>query len=112
MTRTEKSKSGQVALFLVFLLAGLVLLFSLNVELFKSARTKLRLQNIADASAMTVARWQGMTLNMIGDLNFAHIKALGEKPRVLKCLFLECFACGAEYVDDLVFNHFFHHYSC
>ena len=80
MTRTEKSKSGQVALFLVFLLAGLVLLFSLNVELFKSARTKLRLQNIADASAMTVARWQGMTLNMIGDLNFAHIKALGEKP--------------------------------
>ena len=80
MRKTEKTKSGQVALVLVFLLTGLVLLFTLNVELFVSTRKKLRLQNIGDASSVVVARWQGMTLNLIGDLNFAHIKALSDKP--------------------------------
>ena len=78
MRMSKKTKSGQVTLLMVFLLAGLVLLFLLNVDLFKAARTKLRLQNVADASAMAVARWQGMTLNLVGDLNFAHLKVISD----------------------------------
>ena len=71
-----KQKSGQVAIFLVLILAGLALLFALNVDVFTSARAKTRLQNSADASALAVARWQGITLNLIGDLNMAHLAAI------------------------------------
>ena len=72
----RKGKSGQIAIFLVLILAGLVLLFALNVDIFTSARSKIRLQNAADASALALARWQGATLNLIGDLNLAHLAAV------------------------------------
>ena len=71
-----RNKSGQVAIFLVLILAGLALLLALNVDVFTSSRAKIRLQNAADASALTVARWQGATLNMIGDLNLAKLAAV------------------------------------
>ena len=73
---TRKRKSGQIAILLVLLLAGLVMLFALNVDIFVSSRSKIRLQNAADASALALARWQGATLNMIGDLNLAHLAAV------------------------------------
>lgn len=69
-------KEGQVAIFLVLILAGLTLLFALNVDIFTSSRSKIRLQNAADASALALARWQGTTLNMVGDLNIAHLAAI------------------------------------
>ena len=72
----RKGKSGQIAILLVLLLAGLVMLFALNVDIFTSSRSKIRLQNAADASALTLARWQGITLNMIGELNLAHLAAV------------------------------------
>ena len=72
----RKRKSGQIAILLVLLLAGLVMLFALNVDIFTSSRSKIRLQNAADASALTLARWQGITLNMIGELNLAHLAAV------------------------------------
>ena len=62
-------RDGQMAIFLVLILAGLALLFSLNIDIFTSSRSKIRLQNAADASALALARWQGLSLNMIGDLN-------------------------------------------
>ena len=77
----RKGKSGQIAIFLVLLLAGLVLLFALNVDIFTSARSKIRLQNAADASALALARWQGATLNLIGDLNLAHLAAVCQSNR-------------------------------
>ena len=77
----RKGKSGQIAIFLVLILAGLVLLFALNVDIFTSARSKIRLQNAADASALALARWQGATLNMIGDLNLAHLAAVCQSNR-------------------------------
>lgn len=74
---TERSgKSGQMAIFLVLILAGLVMLFALNVDIFTSSRSKIRLQNAADASALALAGWQGSTLNLIGDLNVAHMAAI------------------------------------
>ena len=77
----RKGKSGQIAIFLVLILAGLVLMFALNVDIFTSARSKIRLQNAADASALALARWQGATLNLIGDLNLAHLAAVCQSNR-------------------------------
>ena len=74
--RAPSGKRGQVAIFLVLILAGLALLFALNVDVFKSSRAKIRLQNAADASALALARWQGATLNLIGELNLAHLAAV------------------------------------
>lgn len=71
-------RDGQMAIFLVLILAGLALLFSLNIDIFTSSRSKIRLQNAADASALALARWQGLSLNMIGDLNIAHMAAICE----------------------------------
>lgn len=75
MMKRER-KHGQVAIFLVLILAGLALLFALNVDVFVSSRAKIRLQNAADASALALARWQGITLNLIGELNLAHLAAV------------------------------------
>ena len=72
----RNDKKGQIAVFLVFILAGLTLLFALNVDIFTSSRSKTRLQNAADASAIALARWQGATLNMVGDLNIARLAAI------------------------------------
>lgn len=77
MKRAE-GKRGQVAIFLVFILAGLVLLFALNVDVFISSRAKIRIQNAADAGALALARWQGVSLNMIGDLNIARLAVVCE----------------------------------
>lgn len=71
-----RSKSGQVAIFLVLILAGLAVLLALNVDVFTSSRSKIRLQNAADSSALALARWQGATLNLIGDLNLARLAAV------------------------------------
>ena len=75
----SNGKRGQIAIFLMLLIAGLVLMLALNVEVFTAARAKLRLQNAADASAIALTRWQGITLNLIGDLNLAHIKAINDR---------------------------------
>ena len=74
----RNGKRGQVAIFLVLILAGLALLFALNVDVFTSSRAKIRQQNAADASALALARWQGITLNLIGDLNLAHLAAVSQ----------------------------------
>ena len=76
--KARGGKHGQVAIFLVLILAGLALLFALNVDVFTSSRAKIRLQNAADASALALARWQGITLNLIGELNLAHLAAVSQ----------------------------------
>ena len=76
--KARNGKRGQVAIFLVLILAGLALLLALNVDVFISSRAKIRLQNAADASALALARWQGITLNLIGELNLAHLAAVSQ----------------------------------
>lgn len=72
------SKSGQVALVLVFVVVGLVFLFAMVADSFLGAKGKMRLENAGDAAALAAARWQGITLNTIGSLNMVHIAALCE----------------------------------
>ena len=71
-------KRGQVAILLVLILAGLTMLIALNLDVFSAARAKTRIQNAADASAIALARWQAISLNLIGELNLAHLVAVSE----------------------------------
>lgn len=76
-----RSRSGQIALVLLFIVLGLFFLFLLNVDIFSGARGKMRLQNAGDAAALAAARWQGITLNLIGELNLCHLAAACETNR-------------------------------
>ncbi|MBO7167010.1 MAG: hypothetical protein J6V88_05740 [Kiritimatiellae bacterium] len=52
---------------------ALVFLLIMNMDVFLAVRQKVRIQNAGDSAALAAARWQGVTLNLIGDLNLAHL---------------------------------------
>ncbi len=68
-----KTRSGQIALFLLLVLVVIVLLTLLNVDTFMSVRAKNHVQNAGDAAALAAARKQGSLLNEIGRLNLDHL---------------------------------------
>lgn len=70
------ASSGQVMIFLLMILLVLSVALIWNFDLHKVIHLKLRVQNAADASALAAGRWQGITLNMIGDLNIMQAVAL------------------------------------
>ena len=72
------SRSGQIVLVLAFILVGLVFLFLMVSDIFLAVRNKNRIQNAGDAAALMAARWQGITLNLIGELNLLHLAAACE----------------------------------
>ncbi|MBQ4200092.1 MAG: hypothetical protein II649_09430 [Kiritimatiellae bacterium] len=74
--RARKSREGQIALVLAFMLFGLVLLTIVGVDSFLAAHRKNRMQNAGDAGAIAAARWQGITLNALGAINLAKIEAV------------------------------------
>lgn len=72
----NRSASGQVMIFLLMVLLFLSIVLIWNFDLHNVIHLKLRSQNAADASALAAARWQGITLNLIGDLNIMQAVAL------------------------------------
>ena len=74
----RSSRSGQIVLILAFILVGLALLFLMMSDIFLTVRNKNRIQNAGDAAALMAARWQGTTLNLIGELNLLHLAAACE----------------------------------
>ena len=75
-TRCDRaSSSGQILPIIVWMTAILAILALVVFDIFHVARDKMRLANVGDAAALAAARWQGITLNMIGDVNLAHIAA-------------------------------------
>ena len=68
-------KSGQVALFLVFVVVGIFTLVILNVDVWAAITGKNRTQNAGDAAALAAARVQGIALNELGKLNLEHVVA-------------------------------------
>lgn len=68
---SKSRKSGQAIIFLVMVLmiGSIVLLW--NFDLHNIVSTKIRIDNAGDAAAMSAARWQGITLNMVGELNLS-----------------------------------------
>lgn len=76
--KDRSAKSGQIILVLLFMLLGLVFLLMMETDIFSAIRGKTRIQNAGDAAALAGARWQGITLNMIGELNMVHMAACCE----------------------------------
>lgn len=74
--RQHDRKHGQVMIFLIMVLVALVFVVLWNFDLHKILFVKSRTQNAGDAAALMGARWQGITLNLIGDLNLMHAVAL------------------------------------
>ena len=74
----RNSRSGQIVLILAFIFVGLVLLFMMVTDIFLSVRNKNRIQNAGDSAALMAARWEGTTLNLIGELNLLHLAAACE----------------------------------
>lgn len=73
--KDTSAKSGQIVLVLLFMLLGLVFLLMMETDIFSAIRGKTRIQNAGDAAALAGARWQGITLNLIGELNMIHVAA-------------------------------------
>ncbi len=65
----QTARSGQTMIFLLVILVLLTLVVLWNFDLHKIIAVKLRSQNAGDAAALAAARWQGSSLNLIGQLN-------------------------------------------
>jgi len=71
-----RQRSGQIMIFFVMVVVVITFFVLWNFDLHKILRVKSIAQNAGDASALMAARWQGMTLNLIGDLNLMQALAL------------------------------------
>jgi len=71
----NRRRAGQTLPVVVWMVAIVVVLLVVVFDIFLSARAKMHLANTGDAAALAAARWQGTTLNLIGDLNLAHLAA-------------------------------------
>jgi hypothetical protein len=63
------SRSGQTLLFLLMVLVVLAFVVLFVFDVHKTLFVKSRAQNAGDAAALAGARWQGIALNLIGELN-------------------------------------------
>ncbi len=72
----RRGKSGQTMIFLIMILIILTFVALWNFDLHKIIYVKSLSQNAGDAAALAAARWQGITLNLIGDLNIMQAVAL------------------------------------
>lgn len=75
VNRARDRRSGQVVLVMAFVLLVMIALVLMNVDFFVAARSKNRVTDAGDAAALAGARWQGLTLNLIGKLNLLHLEA-------------------------------------
>ena len=69
-------RSGQVIVFLVLAFTALAFVLLFNVDLHRIIQRKDQTQNAGDAAALAAARWQGATINLVGELNLLHVLAL------------------------------------
>ncbi len=71
-------KSGQAILFLlaVLLIGTVAVLWNFNLH--RSIVTKLRMRDAGDSAALMGARWQGITLNVVGELNLVQAMLAAE----------------------------------
>ena len=72
----KKNARGQAIVFLLMALVALVFVLLFNVDLHRIIQRKNQVQNAGDAAALAAARWQGATLNLVGELNLFHVLAL------------------------------------
>ena len=76
LQRQGDARSGQAMIFIVMILIILSFVALWNFDLHKIIYVKNVSQNAGDASALAGARWQAISLNLIGDLNVMQAVAL------------------------------------
>ena len=74
--KQQRPRNGQTIVFLLMALTVLVFIFLWNVDLHRIVAAKSLSQNAGDSAALAAARWQGTTLNLVGELNLMHALAL------------------------------------
>ena len=74
--RHNRKRNGQAIIFIMIALVILFFVVLWNFDLRKVIHVKMINQNGGDAAALMAARWQGITLNLVGDLNIMHALAL------------------------------------
>ncbi|MEI6890773.1 MAG: pilus assembly protein TadG-related protein, partial [Pontiella sp.] len=78
MRNPRREKSGQAIIFLMVVMVIGILAVVWSYDLHRVVNAKLRMRNAGDAAALSAARWQGYTLNMIGDLNLIQAAIIAE----------------------------------
>lgn len=80
MTRrtNERKQSGQAMIFVVMVVVVLAFVVLWNFDVHKTLFVKVRTRDAGDAAALAAARWQGASLNIIGDLNIVQAALLSE----------------------------------
>jgi hypothetical protein len=71
-------RSGQTLLFLLMILVLLVFGVLFVFDVHKTLFVKTRAQNAGDSAALAGARWQGIALNLIGELNALQALAISD----------------------------------
>jgi hypothetical protein len=79
MSHPSTKKSGQAIIFLMMVVLIGLLVVIWNFDLHRVITAKIRVRNATDAAALAAARWQGITLNMIGDLNLIQAAILSNE---------------------------------
>lgn len=74
--RRTGAARGQAIIFFLMILVIMVFMVLWNYDLHKILFVKSTTQNAGDAAALMAARWQGISLNIIGDLNLMQALAL------------------------------------
>lgn len=72
-------RSGQAIVFLLLAFTALIFVLLFNVDLHRIIQRKNQTQNAGDAAALAAARWQGATINLVGELNLLHVLALASQ---------------------------------
>ncbi|MBO4288140.1 MAG: Tad domain-containing protein [Kiritimatiellae bacterium] len=72
----RRGNSGQAIVFILMALVILAFLLLFQVDLHRIIQRKGQTRNAGDSAVLAAARWQGATLNLIGDLNLVHALAL------------------------------------
>jgi hypothetical protein len=78
LQRKGRRRTGQTMIFLLMICVILALVVLWNFDLHKIITVKLRAQDGGDAAALAAARWQGITLNLVGHLNVLQAVAISD----------------------------------
>ena len=74
--RPDAARGGQVILFVLAAVLALLAAILWLADLHTAVLGKDKTQNAGDAAALEAARWQGASLNVVGELNLLHVLAL------------------------------------
>lgn len=77
-TRHQRRRSGQTIIFALLVLVIALFIGLWLFDAFKTTFVKSRSRNGGDGAALAAARWQALTLNLIGDLNVLQAVALAQ----------------------------------